>query len=186
MLPVVVPEVGLPDASKITAEKNVRKTPVTISPEQVFQDHVQWLRGLLTRRLRVQPTEADDLVQETYLRLACTAEPISHPRALLSRIALNLFRDSKRREAVRTQHRNVVQLASVRDRQVTDMSEQEASFLLRQIILDMPELYRDVFALSRFRHMTNRDIADHLGISVKTVEWRIGKALEYCVSRLRD
>lgn len=164
----------------------IEAEPAELSVDHLFADHAPWLRGLLTRRLRVQPSEADDLVQETYLRLAQHAERISHPRAFLSRVALNLFRDGRRREAVRAQHRNVVQMAAVRDSCVTDLSEQEASLLLRQIILDMPDTYRDVFALSRFRHMTNKDIAEHLGISVKTVEWRIGKALEYCVSRLRD
>jgi DNA-directed RNA polymerase specialized sigma24 family protein len=34
--------------------------------------------------------------------------------------------------------------------------------------------------------MTNRDIAAHLGLSVKTVEWRIGRAIELCMRGLRS
>lgn len=64
--------------------------------------------------------------------------------------------------------------------------EQEAVLELERIVLDLPEKIRDVFVLSRFRHMTNAEIATTLGISVKTVEWRMGKALAYCMSRLRD
>ncbi|VWX49762.1 sigma factor-like helix-turn-helix DNA-binding protein [Novosphingobium sp. 9U] len=50
----------------------------------------------------------------------------------------------------------------------------------------MPEPLRDVFVLSRFQRMTNRDIALHLGVSIKTVEARMSKALEHCLTKLRD
>lgn len=64
--------------------------------------------------------------------------------------------------------------------------EQEATVELERIVLDLPEKMRDVFVLSRFRHMSNVEIAAALGISVKTVEWRMGKALALCMSSLRD
>ena len=65
------------------------------------------------------------------------------------------------------------------------LQEQEADQLLEQIIVDLPQNLRDVFLLSRFRRMTNHDIAEHLGISVKTVEWRMSKAMEHCMTKLR-
>ena len=45
----------------------------------------------------------------------------------------------------------------------------------------LPPQCREVFALSRFEQLSYREIADTLGISQKTVEHQIGKAL----SRLR-
>jgi RNA polymerase sigma-70 factor (ECF subfamily) len=48
----------------------------------------------------------------------------------------------------------------------------------------MPPLYRDIFVLNRFGGMTYPEIARARGISVKTVEWRMSKALEHCASRL--
>lgn len=158
------------------------------SADDLFRRHGQWLRQLLARRLRVQSADIDDLVQDTYLRAARQPEgSVTHPRAFLSQTALNLFRDSKRREAVRTEYRRAATaVPGGAGNAPGGMTEQEAAVLLEQLVAEMPALYRDVFALSRFRHMTNRDIAAHLGVSVKTVEWRMGKALEYCVSRLRD
>ena len=154
--------------------------------EKLYRSHAGWLRALVTRRLRAQPTDVDDIVQDTWLRVAgCRTDNIQHPKAFLSQTALNLFRDRKRRDAVRQHHREGVTADQGRgDRH--GMSEQEAVLELERIVLDLPEKIRDVFVLSRFRHMSNAEIATTLGISVKTVEWRMGKALALCMSRLRD
>lgn len=153
--------------------------------EQMYRSHAGWLRVLVTHRLRAQPTDVDDIVQDAWLRAAgCEVDNIQHPKAFLSQTALNLFRDRKRRDAVRQQHRESVTADQGGDRH--GMSEQEAVLELERIVLDLPEKIRDVFVLSRFRHMSNAEIATTLGISIKTVEWRMGKALALCTSRLRD
>jgi RNA polymerase sigma-70 factor (ECF subfamily) len=154
----------------------------------LFHRHADWLRRLLGRRLSAQPADIDDLVQDTYLRAASQPQGrIVHPKAFLAQTALNLFRDGKRREAVRAEHRRAATATPPGgDGPLQGLSEQEATVLLEQIVAGMPPLYRHVFALKRFRHMTNEDIAQHLGVSVKTVEWRLGKAIGYCAGRLRD
>ncbi len=154
--------------------------------ELLYRDHAEWLRALVTRRMRGQPTDVDDIVQDTWIRAAgLKADDIQHPKAFLSQTALNLFRDRKRREAVRDLHfRTATANQDFGDRH--GMHEQDAVLELERIVLDLPDKLRDVFVLSRFRHMTNAEIAATLGISVKTVEWRMGKALAYCMSRLRD
>jgi len=169
--------------------RNLASQPdVVRGSDDLFHRHAEWLRRLLGRRLRAQPADIDDLVQDTYLRAASQPEgKIAHPKAFLAQTALNLFRDGKRREAVRDDHRRVAGTMSTEQSiPPGGLSDQEAALLLEQIVANMPPLYRDVFALNRFRHMTNGDIAQHLGVSVKTVEWRLGKALEYCAGRLRD
>jgi RNA polymerase sigma factor (sigma-70 family) len=154
--------------------------------EGLFRDHAEWLRAILRRRLRAPSSDIDDIVQDTYLRAARQpAGSIDHPKAFLARTALNLFRDAHRRDAVRAHHRE-----NAKDAQATPdlsgLTEQEARVEMTRLIAEMPEPYRDVFALSRFGHMTNADIATRLGLSVKTVEWRMGKALAFCMARFRD
>jgi RNA polymerase sigma-70 factor (ECF subfamily) len=50
----------------------------------------------------------------------------------------------------------------------------------------LPEQCRTIFQLSRFESLKYREIADRLGISVKTVENQMGKALRILRERLAD
>lgn len=55
--------------------------------------------------------------------------------------------------------------------------EQELEEKINEVIESMPEKCREVFKLSRFEHLKNREIAERLDISVKAVEKHISKAL---------
>lgn len=50
----------------------------------------------------------------------------------------------------------------------------------------LPEACRTVFHLSRFEHLTYKEIASQLGISVKTVENQMGKAFKILRVELKD
>lgn len=151
-----------------------------------YQRDAEWLRHRLRRGFRISAADVEDVAQDTWLRLIRNPPArVDHPRALLARIASNLLRDRKRRERLR----DTMPAATHGEQAWTGpqaLGDQEAAFELQNIILGLPDIYRDVFLLSRFRRMTNQDIAAHLGVSVKTVEWRIGKALELCMRRLDD
>jgi RNA polymerase sigma-70 factor (ECF subfamily) len=51
---------------------------------------------------------------------------------------------------------------------------------------ELPKQCRAIFQLSRFSGLKYREIADQLGISVKTVEAQMGKALKLLRQRLAD
>lgn len=57
--------------------------------------------------------------------------------------------------------------------------------VLRQAIDALPEKCRLVFSLSRFDNMSHKEIAEKLGISVKTIENQITKAMKLLREALR-
>jgi len=155
--------------------------------EHLYRSHAGWLNRVLAWRLRTTALDVDDIVQETYVRMGRYApeDAARHPKALLLRIAVNLARDQMRRNVVRgglaepLDEEGEASLASV-------LPEQHEALEMKQAILALPPIYRDVFVLSRFTGLTYEEIASHAGISVKTVEWRMTRALAMCAARLRD
>jgi len=57
---------------------------------------------------------------------------------------------------------------------------------IQKAINELPEAYRETFTLSRFGDRTNVQIAQELGVSVKTVEYRISQSLKILRVKLKD
>jgi len=58
------------------------------------------------------------------------------------------------------------------------LTEEDISRLLDQGIAELPEKCREVFLLSRNEHLSHRQISERLGISEKTVDDHITRALK--------
>ena len=65
-----------------------------------------------------------------------------------------------------------------------EVGELEQQF--QRALDELPEQCRAIFQLSRFSVLKYREIADQLGISVKTVEAQMGKALKLLRCKLAD
>lgn len=57
---------------------------------------------------------------------------------------------------------------------------------INKAIDELPEGYRETFKLSRFGEQTNAQVAETLGVSVKTVEYRISQSLKILRFKLKD
>lgn len=64
------------------------------------------------------------------------------------------------------------------DAGVYSLEETELQNLIQEAVLALPDKCREVFDLSRNESLSNREIADRMNISVKTVEAQITKALK--------
>ena len=72
------------------------------------------------------------------------------------------------------------------DEENRDMEVEELNRFIEEAILSLPDKCRDVFLKSRNEEMSNREIAEQLNISVKTVEAQITKALKAIRSYITD
>ena len=143
----------------------------------------------LTRRLGSADL-ASDVLHETYLRLEGIKEigPVRSPKAYLFRIALNIANDRRRAESRRLTADEVDCLLDIPDdrpdaaRVIEDRSEVN---LLGRAIAELPERRRQVLILSRIEGLPNREIAERLGVTVRTVETDLKQAIEHCAERLK-
>ena len=148
--------------------------------DRMYRLHSPWVTERIRRRFG---WDAEDVVQEAWLWIIPMSAntPIRYPKALLLRIASNIAitraRQTRRRAEI---------LEETRPNGVFGYgAEQPEAVLLQQVTLSLPQPLRDVFVLSRIGGLTNGQIAEQLGISPKTVEWRMTKALAYCAAQLR-
>ena len=146
----------------------------------LYRTYASWVVAFLARRFGREI--AEDLAQETFLRLAQHPLEWRSPKALLARIALNVAQDHLKRES-RQKRPRLVGTDDVPEG--VSLPDQHETLLHREVVAKLPRNLRDVYVLSRFGGMTYAEIAIHLGISVKAVEKRMTQALRLCMARYR-
>lgn len=77
-------------------------------------------------------------------------------------------------------------IASLEDFTTQSLFTDEIREIVRRTLDEMPERSRRIFCMSRFENCRNAEIAERLNISVKTVEFHIGKVLKVLRVRLKD
>lgn len=146
----------------------------------LYRTYAAWVNAFLARRFGREI--AEDLAQETFLRLTQHPTDWRSPKALLARVALNVAQDHLRRENAQKRPRLV---GAEHTPEGVSLPEQHEALVHREVVSKLPRNLRDVYVLSRFAGMTYAEIAIHLGISVKAVEKRMTKALKLCMARYR-
>ncbi|OWQ92417.1 RNA polymerase sigma factor [Sphingopyxis witflariensis] len=136
-------------------------------------------------RRKVGREAAPDLVQEAFTRMFRSGAygRVEYPQAYLTRTAHNLLI-----ERSRTWHRKQCMLCPLdeaRDAAVPPDQERQYEAMelrraFRKTLLAMPRRTRRVFLMHRLRGLTYAQIAEQLGLSTKTVEKHIGRALARC------
>jgi RNA polymerase sigma-70 factor (ECF subfamily) len=154
----------------------------------LFEQHGWNLFRFLNSRLRRQ--EAEDVAQQTYLHLLQHPNPgeISNPAAYLYRTASNLAIDTLRREKTRLRYTETEadpdSFATVTHDPETVLDSAARLDQFTALLEELPELCQYAFILNKLDGLTHDEIARKLGLSKKTVQRYILKALEHCAARL--
>lgn len=142
-------------------------------------------------RLR-SAAEAEDIVQETWVRASATLGEgvIGNARAYLYRIAGNLTIDFlRRREVAHRVHGAVLEdpeaaaVASPAPSAEQRLIDRQRQVAFEAVLAGLPVRCRQALLLSRIEGWTQARIAAHLGVSPNTVASDIRKALELCLAR---
>ena len=133
--------------------------------------------------------DAEDVVQQVFIKFweqRTTLDVKWSVKAYLYKMvhnrSLNRLRDALNREQKNAQH--ALTLEQSYDPQQD--AGQELTERLQKALSALPTECRRIFELSRFEELKYREIADQLGISIKTVETQMGKALRVLRVELAD
>jgi len=124
---------------------------------------------------------AEEIVQDVLLELWRRREDLvveDSLRAYLFRAARNRALNHLRHAAVERRGEPYARGdASVLPRADARVSASEINVALKRAVAELPERCREIFELSRVHGLKYSEIAQTLGISIKTVEAQMGKAL---------
>jgi RNA polymerase sigma-70 factor (family 1) len=166
------------------------KSGKTNAFEEIYKRYV--FRLLDQARLKTGSQEtAKEIVQDTFMSFYLNKDSLQTHTTLhnyLFTILKNNIFNYKRKELIRTQYADSVK---------TDKEESEnliienidaetlENFINEQVQL-LPPQCQAVFKLSRYEHLSHKEIADKLSISTNTVEQHIRKALKFLKENVKN
>lgn len=155
--------------------------------DAIFREHYPSAVAV-AERIAGERAVAEELAQDVMLELWRRRESISVDeslRAYIVRAARNRALNHLRHERmkVRTLPHAAGRTVSQPDAP-SRLAEAEIESAVREAVDSLPERCREIFELSRGQGLKYAEIAGTLGISVKTVEAQMGKALRTLRERL--
>ena len=165
-------------ATSASANSTALTSDESIVIDEAYPRILRYVRGLVR-----DPSEAEDLTQETFLRAYRAREELRDPQARLSwlyRIATHICFDRLRQRARRPE----VLVPSVEEAELADagppllqvIEQSEMSACVQNYLVGMADSYRSVLLLHDLHEQTTPQIADLLGLSVATVKIRLHRA----------
>ena len=158
--------------------------------EQVFKTHFKRLHAYAFTILQDE-MEAEEMVQQVFFKLWDRNENLSlsgSVSAYLYRAVHNESLNYIKHQTVRSNHKLHVayNMKNEVEHPAKKVMAAELEKKIHSALNELPEQCRTVFQMSRFDEMKYREIADKLGISVKTVENQMGKALKLLRMKLAE
>ncbi|MEQ6166176.1 RNA polymerase sigma-70 factor [Ekhidna sp. MALMAid0563] len=158
--------------------------------EALFKEHYPFLCSF-ARRYVQDVDDSKDIVHNAFLKLWQKQNEIDLSKPLkpylfksVHNLCLNYIRDRKKivKHDLQTDSEAIPAYIESRDY----LEESELQNRIVQAIENLPDKTRRIFSLSRFEGKKYREIAEIEGISVKTVEDQMSKALRVLREKLKD
>jgi RNA polymerase sigma-70 factor (ECF subfamily) len=158
--------------------------------EQVFKTHFKNLHAYACSILK-DDMAAEEAVQNVFFKLWDRSENLTIGGSLAAYLyravnneSLNYLKHQKVKEA-HALHVAYISPAH-RDTPSKTLQAKELEGRLHKALNELPEQCRTIFQMSRFEELRYREIAERMGLSVKTVEAQMSKALRVLREKLAD
>jgi len=154
-----------------------------------FDKYYQGLCVYAYRMLKSN-SEAEDLVQDFFVRILENRKNIfieSSVKSYFIRSIHNRCLDILAHQKVKINHEQFrLKMMSEEDLQEYPLLDSELTKQIERAINSLPDVIRETFMLNRFEGLSYQQIANQENVSVKTVEYRISKALAILRKDLGD
>lgn len=149
----------------------------------LFNEYFIPLCAFCQYKFRFDIDVAKDVVHSAFLKiwesdLSFSSELPS--KTYLYKVVTNICLDMLRHEKIKKQHgqyfqKNWTELDLAEENKMTELKEMQND--IENALAELPDQMKRVFELSRYEELKYAEIARQLGISVKTVETQISRAL---------
>lgn len=141
---------------------------------------------------------AEDIASESLIKLweVYKEKEVDYVEPLLLTILKNKALDHLKHQAVHQaafekiadwqQHELSIRISSLESCNPDEIFSKEIKDIVQQTLRKLPEQTRKIFIMSRFGNKMNKEIAEEMNLSVKSVEYHIGKALQALRVSLKD
>lgn len=135
------------------------------------------------------PEEARDIVQDVFVKFWNDRKKLNIEFSIRSYLFVSV--KNKCFDVLRKKNRNIKTQEISYEHDITDESFEtyilsELETLFNRSLDKLPERCREIFELSRLHGLKNREIADKLNLSEKTIENQVTKALHILKEELKD
>lgn len=148
-----------------------------------------WSQVYNFARLYIKTTdESKEIVQDVFVKLWESRQQIDEKnnfRGFLFIITRNLI-FNKKRDNLNREYYNLSVLDAFSQENIKDyygaeeeLQATELSAYINLLIDGLPEKQKQIFLLSRRKHLTNKEIAAHMNLSVKSIEGYLTKTLKF-------
>lgn len=156
--------------------------------KSLFQLHYPSVCRSIQRLVRDKAT-TEDLAQDVFIKfwekrkqLNITSSVAAYLHRMGTNEAISYLRRKKIFESEEVLEQNIT---NEHDSAEAQLLQSELQKNVTAAINSLPPKCRAIFQLSRFEELTYREISEQLGISIKTVENQMGKALRVMRQKLR-
>lgn len=145
--------------------------------------HEAEVRGWLRRHVRsLSAADIDDVLQEAYVRLwRADFSQVCSGRSYFFTVVRNLLLEQARRARIVPMERmseiEALRLVSEEPEPERRVAARQELQRLREIIAELPKQCRRAFELQKLHEMPQKEVALRMGVTRKTVEKHLAKAL---------
>lgn len=155
--------------------------------ETLYLQHHGWLQAWLRRKL-ASAADAADIAHDTFLRVLVSRPRMAEPRAFLTTIARGLVVDQWRRQELERAYLEALALQPepLAHSPETQLLVVEALVRLDRLLDGLKPRVRQAFVWAQLDELPHAQIAERLGVTVRSVERYVAEALYHCHLLLDD